>query len=190
MSVFLKILSQLCGFMSDTLNPLETARACVETLHLDLAHLAVEAVTTDYFVSLGGLRILAPGERLRKLCVFRPSELRERGVVLATMPEETTMSTELSPEGSDEKKRVRMRITSANWYMVFVETSMGKRALVFLLEDILPLPKYRYFLLPDASTVEKASELCTEQLRASAVQNMDFIKTLTNISSLVGEVCD
>jgi len=187
-SVFLKVLSQLCGFASDTLSPLEIARACVETLHLDLAHLAVEAVTTDYFVSLGGLRILAPGERLRKLCVFRPSELRERGVVLATMPEETTMSTELSSEGSDEKKRVRARIASANWYMVFVETSMGKRALVFLLEDILPLPKYRYFLLPDTSAVEKASELCTEQLRASAAQNMDFIKTLT--SALAGDARD
>ena len=166
MSIVLSILLNLCGYADATgtvsSNPLEVARKCLETGHPDLALVALVAANTSYFVSTAGLRLIAPGERLKRLCVFVPSELRERGVALPGLPEEVTSSGEAPSEG--EKKS---SATSRNWYLVYVEaystlTGESRRAYIYMLEDLLPNPKFSYFLYPGREAAENISQLCEE----------------------------
>jgi len=173
MSSVLKMISILCGFYTDNINPFETARHCIETGHIDLAHLSIEAVTSDYFVTTAGFRLTAPGERLRRICVLKPDDLSEAGVYIPLMPEPTTISAEIGQE--KEGKESRRRVSSSNWYLVFVETENGrgdrnKKAVVFMLEEVLPIPKYRYFILLDQQAVESVDDLCKEQAKASQVE--------------------
>jgi hypothetical protein len=166
MSIVLSVLLSLCGYADATgtvsSNPLEVARKCLETGHPDLALVALAAANTNYFVSTAGLRLIAPGERLKRLCVFTPNELRESGIAIPGLPEEVTSSAEVPTEGEKKSSAV-----SKNWYLVYVEaystlTGESKRVYIYLLEDLLPNPKFSYFLYPGQEAVEHISQLCKE----------------------------